>query len=293
MKIVACVVNWNSGDLIKKCLENLASQALGEIFVIDNASRDESPRIAEELGFKVIRNPKNAGYAAAANQAMQYAKSADADFIAIVNPDVTLSSNAIKLLAQALTEDPKAAVASPLAMSEKTGLVESAWYEFNYRHLIVTPHGTNDNPENYAGTINVPAIPGVAWMFKLSAFKQIGNLNEDFFLYHEDMEWCYRARLSGYHVLLVSKAQAHHAGFSNDPTRELVKSYFLGRNSVLFAKRWLKGYTKFKFWSFSAISVPIYLIEGLKDKKTLVTLKGMSDGIKGEISEEMKRFLDI
>lgn len=293
MKISACVVNWNSGELIKKTLESLAAQALDEIFVIDNSSKDFSPLIAETLGFEVLKNSKNVGYAAAANQAMRYAESKKADFALITNPDVTLQEGAVKFLAQVLDRDAKAAAASPLVVSEKTGLVEAAWYELNFRHLIAAPHGKNDSLQNYASTLSVPAIAGVSWMLKLDAFKKIGNFNEEFFLYHEDIEWCYRAKLSGYSVVLVPEAKAYHAGFCGDPKREFLKSYFLGRNSVLFARRWLAGFERLKFWAFLAASVPLYLIKGLRDENALRMLEGMNDGFKGIIRERVKKFLEI
>lgn len=293
MKILGCVINWNSGELIKKTLEGLASQALDEIFVIDNSSKDSSPLFAEALGFNVIKNSKNIGYAAAANQAMRYAESKGANLVFITNPDVILKGGTVKLLAQALGDDLKAAAASPLVISEKTGLVEAGWYEFNFRHLIVEPSGKNDNPQNYTSILDVPASSGVAWVVRLDAFKKIGNFNEDFFIYHEDIEWCYRARLAGYRVILVPEAKVYHIGFCDDPKRELLKAYFLSRNSVLFAKRWLTGLQRLKFWSFLAMSIPLYLIKGLKDEKALFALKGVNDGLKGIISEKVRKSLDI
>lgn len=293
MKILACVINWNSGELIKKALGSLSTQALDEIFVIDNSSRDFSPLIAQTLGFRVIKNSKNVGYAAAANQAMRYAESKDASLVLITNPDIMLTKNAVKFLAQALIEDSEAAAASPLVISEKTGLVEAAWYEFNFRHLIVMPHGEGKSPQSYASTLSVPAISGVSWMLKLSAFKKIGEFNEEFFLYHEDIEWCYRARMSGYRLILVPDAKVYHTGFCNDPKRRLLKAYFLGRNSVLFGKSWLTGLKQLKFFSFLIASVPLYLIKSIIDEETSYVIKGIQDGFKGLIDERIKEFLDI
>jgi len=293
MKVIACVINWNSGELIGNCLDSLEPQRLDEVLVIDNNSKDESPDIAEGRGVKVIRNSKNAGYAAAVNQALRYADSVGADFSLIMNPDVRLSPDAAERLADALAERPKAAVASPLVVSEDTGLVEAAWYEFNFRQLIVVPRGQGDAPQKHSQTLVVPAVSGVAWMIRLSAFREVGELNEELFLYHEDMEWCYRASMKGYCAILVAQAHAYHVGFRADPKGQAVKSYFLGRNSVLFAKRWLKGYRGLKFWAFLLASVPLYSIRGVRDRGARRLLKGALDGLRGKISASITNELDI
>ncbi|HDH96484.1 MAG TPA: glycosyltransferase family 2 protein, partial [Proteobacteria bacterium] len=203
------------------------------------------------------------------------------DLALVLNPDVRLGAGAVELLVDSMVKHPRAAVASPLVVSDETGRVEAAWYEFNFRQLIVAPHGQGDDPDAYTKTREVPAVAGVAWMFRLDAFEDVGDLNEEFFLYHEDVEWCYRAGAKGYRILLVPQARAYHTGFRSDPKGEMRKAYFIARNSVLFAKRWLTGTKRLKFWTFLLASIPVYFLKGAVDERARWLLKGAADGIAG------------
>ena len=293
MKTAAYVINWNSGELIARCIESLKAQSLDEIVVIDNGSTDGSCELAERLGATVVRNGRNTGYAAAANQALKDAISKGAAFALVVNPDAVLSDGAAEALVRALEDDPAAAVASPLVVSESTGLVEAAWYEFNFRHMIVRPAGAGERPERFAETKAVPAVAGVAWMFRTSAMNEVGFLNEEFFAYHEDVEWCYRAALKGKKALLVPSARALHAGFRGDPSGRIIKAYFTARNSVLFAKRWLTGKRRMKFGAFLLSSIPVYFLRGAVDETASWKLKGIRDGFSGKLDHDIRRMLGI
>src|SRR5690242_9388825 len=90
MKVAAVVPHWNRRDLLQTLLHNLAEQtrAFDEIIVVDNGSQDDSAAVAELAGATVIRLEKNLGFAAAVNRGIE---ATDADWVAILNNDVTLA----------------------------------------------------------------------------------------------------------------------------------------------------------------------------------------------------------
>src|SRR5512140_1101702 len=97
MKVAAVVPHWNRRDLLQTLLENLAKQTrpFDQIIVVDNGSTDSSAAVAESAGANVIRLERNLGFAAAVNRGIE---SAQADWIAVLNNDVTFEPDWLEQL---------------------------------------------------------------------------------------------------------------------------------------------------------------------------------------------------
>ena len=121
MKVAAVVPHWNRRDLLQTLLANLAEQtrAFDEIIVVDNGSTDDSAAVAERAGAKVVRLERNLGFAAAVNRG--YRSGRNADWIAILNNDVTLAPDWLEqLLAAAEKEQAWFATGKTLSANDPT-----------------------------------------------------------------------------------------------------------------------------------------------------------------------------
>jgi N-acetylglucosaminyl-diphospho-decaprenol L-rhamnosyltransferase len=194
-------ISYNSAAIIGQHIASLDLGAISENerphwIIVDNDSRDGTPGLISEKyqWVKVIANPKNIGFGAAANQGI---KAATTRFVMILNPDTVLSSEALSTMRQALIDDEKAAMAGP---------------------------NVTDNP--MTGVESVEWIVGAAMMMDTTKMNSIGYFDEGFFLYYEETDLCIRTIQEGYKILHCHNAHIPHAE-GESSTRTESTHYFL------------------------------------------------------------------
>ncbi len=218
----ALIVSHNSGRVIASCVQAAARMGL-EVLVIDNASRDDTVPVIERLGFPLIRNPVNRGFAAAVNQGVL---ASSEPFLLLLNPDAILLTGVDSLIAAC--QRPNVAAAGG-KLVDSGGVPQKG---FNVRRLP-TPAalslellGINrlwpSNPVNWRyrcldldltkpSTIEQPA--GAFLLFRRDAWAQIGGLDEGFYpIWFEDVDFCKRIRDAGKQVFYIPDASAAHTG---------------------------------------------------------------------------------
>lgn len=219
--VVAVVVTFESAGVIERCLDALRAAAPRrgvDVRVVDNASTDDSAaRAASRLGEDhVVRRSSNGGFAAGVNAVLS---GFEGEYLAVVNPDLVVPPGALDALADVLDAEPRAGLAGPLVLDpagrpeESTGWFPTlererahAWYldhlfgrEGRRRHL---PPGGGP----------VDWLSGCAWLLRGDAIRATGPLDEDYFLYFEDVDYCHRLRDGGWGVLAVPGVRVEHAG---------------------------------------------------------------------------------
>jgi GT2 family glycosyltransferase len=213
--------------------------------VIDNASEDGTvDAIREEYPqITVLENPTNLGYAGGNNRGLKYALEQGADYMLIVNSDTILPPNLIKELVRVASssEDIGAVGAKNLKMDDSSTLW-GAYIRVSYNRLLVKVIGQDrkDGPR-YFVVRDVPGVIGCGMLVSRKAVEDVGYIDEFLFGYHEDMDWCQRARLKGYRLVYAGTAYILHKGSSSTDTtqqRFLPMYYFLARNTVIFARRY-------------------------------------------------------
>src|SRR5262245_10672537 len=110
MTCSVAIVNWNSGSLLRSCVQSVLSTSVAEVIVVDNASKDNSLELIAEFRNRVdiVQNSVNRGFAAAVNQAFGQTSS---PYVLILNPDVRVPAGAIELLENFLNLHPRAGAA--------------------------------------------------------------------------------------------------------------------------------------------------------------------------------------
>lgn len=240
------IVSWNACAHLRRCLASLEATAgalLREVVVVDNASVDGSPDMVEQEfpHVRLLRSPVNLGFAAGVNLGMRHTS---APAVAFVNSDVIVQPGCLQGLRAALAAAPAVGLAGPRILGPG-GQVQGSCRRFptvwNYvcrtlaldRPLGRWPlfsghemrHWAHDTP------LEAEVLSGCFWLARRAAVDDVGVLDERFFFYMEDVDWCRRFRERGWKRLFVPEAVAvHHGGGStaNEPLRYSVQYHRAG-----------------------------------------------------------------
>jgi O-antigen biosynthesis protein len=247
-KITTIIISWNTRDYLRKCLEGVSSffsAGLNRTIVIDNNSSDASADMVRENFplVELIENSENVGFAKACNQGMAMA---DSDIILLLNSDCEISSDRLLSTIIALFEkDESIGIAGPLILYPD-GKLQSAGQEFTSLKKLVKHQllfqaapifsrnkGLVDN-NNY---FNADYVSGSCLFIRTQVLEKIGLFNESFIMYAEDMDLCYRAKQSGFKVVVEpSVSVVHHK--SKSTNKNLTQSLRLStRNNCIFIKK--------------------------------------------------------
>jgi GT2 family glycosyltransferase len=236
MNLVAVVVSWNGRDDTLDALESLRGI---DTVVVDNGSVDGSAdEIAERFpDVELIRAGVNLGFAGGNNAGIRRALDRGADWVLLVNNDATVEPGIVEALAAAAEARPDAGV---LACKVLFADSDRLWYAgagFN-PYLGRSRHerfGKPDEPGTLRDTVRAT---GAAMAVSRAAIEKAGLLDEELFLYAEDLEWCLRIKAAGFAVVYVPGARVRHrvtaaSGGAGSPTA----SYYEARNVLAVVER--------------------------------------------------------
>ena len=219
-RFAAVIVNYNGGSMLSECVRSCLGEGIppARIVVVDNGSRDGS---AEDLGkqisgLRLILNRCNAGFARAANQGI---RQADAEFVLLLNNDARLESGALRAFADGFDERPKLAIAGG-QLRYPDGRLQSAFAPLPSlaEELLPLPLLRLFTPNRFrrkvlkSEPIAVESVFGACFCVRAALLPRLGLLDEDYFFFFEEIEWCQRARHLGFEVWYLPAARAEHGG---------------------------------------------------------------------------------
>jgi GT2 family glycosyltransferase len=205
LPLAAVVVNWNGGDRLLRCVNALLASEPPpvEILVVDNASRDGSARLVEELeGVRILQTGTNLGFAGGANAG---AKAASAPLILFMNPDVRVEPDALAHLVAVVGAQERVGVVGP-EIRNTDGTLQN-------RGLVIDPTG---HPMG-ATSDDVFFVSGCALVVRRELFEHLRGFDDDYFMFVEDLDLCWRAQLLGWAVRIVPTAVVFHDGGASLP----------------------------------------------------------------------------
>lgn len=231
------IVNWNTRDLLLKCLESLEpTVGLTEIVVVDNASTDGSPDAVREKFPRVnlVVNKSNTGFARANNIGLQQCTGR---YVCLVNSDVVVQPGSLRRMIDFLDRNPSIGLLGPQILNANYTLQPSCrsfptLYTTLLRVLALdgwVARKTGSTTDTLGNSFHrrirrVDAVSGCFWMIRREALNEIGPLDEFFFIYAEDKDWCKRCWNSGWEVVYFPQAQIVHYGGSSS-SKEPVRFY--------------------------------------------------------------------
>lgn len=246
------VLAYNSADTLRACLKAIAPQATtigAEVVVVDNASRDDSASVAREEGARVVTSSTNLGFAGGCNLGV---RSTTGEVVVLVNPDTVFDPGALsKLVGVARNHggpvggrahhgdgrfDARCAMGRPrlrgavtFALGLSTLARASSWFD--------PEAGPTDIPAG-DGVMRVEAVSGAVLACTRDRWESLGGLDEDFFVYGEDVDMCVRAAGTGPGPVVAAGAGYEHVGgMASDAT--LHRRILLHRGKVELYRRHL------------------------------------------------------
>jgi GT2 family glycosyltransferase len=234
------VVAHNSGDLLLDCIASiLRAEPQVEIVLVDNASTDGAvERIQTRFpAVRVLRSGQNLGFGAGNNLGAQ---AANGTYLAFLNPDAAVEPGWLEALIGALQADPGAGMAtSQVLQMDKPGVVSACGLELHYAGLALA-RGSGMRRDAFPEIEEVPAVSGASFAIRKDLFESVGGFDPAFFLYMEDVDLSWRARLAGFRILHVPRSVAYH-----DYTLQFgpAKTFYQERNRYLMLLKSLRWRT--------------------------------------------------
>jgi GT2 family glycosyltransferase len=222
------IVNYNGGDLLQDCLASIVRQDYPsfEVFLVDNASTDTSLYQVETRfpQVKLIRSEVNRGFAAGNNLA---AEQVSGDFLAFLNPDAVAEPDWLSELVYYLLANPAAGLAtSKILLLSNPDRINTCGNQIHFTG-IPSCRGWMQPADSMNQVEEVCAVSGAAFLIRAEVFKEIGGFDESFFMYAEDTDLSWRARLIGARCFFIPASVAYHR---YEPRFSPEKSYYLDRN---------------------------------------------------------------
>lgn len=214
------IVNYNTGELLARCLSSIRKNRpsfVYEVIVVDNASTDESIKdIKSTKGIKSIENKTNVGFARAVNQGIKLAKSR---YILLLNPDTEVKRRALAKMVEFAQKTEDAGVVGAKLLNPD-GSIQPAVFRFPtlwraFQEFWLGKRVYSKYAPPGSGPVEVDAVVGAAFLVTPQALERVGFLDERYFMFFEDLDYCRRVKKAGLKVYYLPGAHVvHHHGVS-------------------------------------------------------------------------------
>ncbi len=236
MDLSIIIVSWNTRDLLAQCLTSIFAyppECIFDVWVVDNASGDDSAKMVVKNfpHVQLIENSENMGFARANNQAINASRG---EAVLLLNPDTEVHPGALDALLHFLQTHPEAGVVGPKTVNPDYSLQPSCYpaptlaREFwRLLHLdALTPYGVyRMDTWNTSQPRAVDSVLGACLLVKRAALNEIGVLDENYFMYSEEIDLCYRIQRAGKKLFWVPDAVIVHYG--GQSTQQVATKMFL------------------------------------------------------------------
>ena len=250
------IVNWNVRDLLRDCLKSVyagwqADRDALEIIVVDNASNDGSSAMVRAKFPQVVlvENWDNVGFTAGNNQAIEQARGR---YVMLLNPDTEVLGDAPGTLVRYMGDHPEVGVIAPKLLNPDgtvqpsrrrfptlaTAFLESTvlqqWWPDNKVLRAYYMQDTSDDE-----TQEMDWGVGACLTVRRETIEQVGLLDESFFMYSEEMDWCYRIKQGGWRIVYLPTAEViHYGGQSSKQVIAAQHIHFQRSKIRFFRKHW-------------------------------------------------------
>ena len=229
MRASIVIVAYDSGPALTRCLDSLrVDDGDHEVVVVDNGGG--GPEITEAAGredVRVLEPGTNLGYAGGCNLG---AAQAGGDVLVFLNPDTTVAPGAVSALAAAVASESTAIAMARLRLLDDPDVLNSAGCVIHLSGLAWSD-GYGRPAASISGPREITYANGSAFAIRADLFRRLGGFTSELFLYHEDLELGWRARMRGYGVVLEPAADVFH---EYEYARNPQKNYFMERNRLIF-----------------------------------------------------------
>jgi len=270
------IPHYNGSVMLKKCLESLQKTTYPNfnIIIVDNASQDDSVKMVSENfpSMEIIKLDSNKGYAGGCNAGIVATE--NSDYVVLFNNDALVEPEWLTILVDVMESDDSIAACQPKILSIKNkgyfdysgaagGLMDKYAYPFARGRILATIEQDNGQ---YDDSATIFWASGTACILRVSALEKVGTLDEVFFAHMEEIDLCWRLRLSGYKITVAPKSIIYHQSGATLSAETFKKKYLNHRNSLIMM---LKNYSILSLIKLFPLRI---IIESMALGHSLITL---------------------
>jgi len=252
LRVSVVIVNWNTSTLLRDCINSVYKETepgIFEIIVVDNGSSDNSCHMVRELfpEVRLIANKENRGFAAANNQGMAIAKG---HYVLLLNSDTVVLDKAIdKAVAFADSHQQAAIVGCRVLNPDRSLQLTCFMFPSILNMLLSTTYLYKLFPRNrFFGRehmtwwgkneiTEVDVVRGCFMLVRQKAIDHVGMMDEQFFMYGEETDWCYRFKKAGWKVMFTPVGEIIHLGGASSRQTSFEMTLQLRGSILLFLKK--------------------------------------------------------
>ena len=256
-KVTIIIATWNSEKFLSELFFSLRNmdypKSDWDFVVVDNGSKDQTLNILDDWQKKmfnfttIIRNEKNIGFAAGYNQGIAYALKQKPDYIALLNDDAVVEPNWLKIIVEKMDSNPDIGLCQPLITrypaSDRVNSFGNCYHYLGFGYS----YGENQ-PVKFFAEKNIlkdyePAyLSFTAVVIRRRGFEEIGLLDESYFAYHEDSDFCFRARLADWRLWVAGDSIIHHH-YKFPSQKNKLRYFWLEKNRLYLVLKFYKPRT--------------------------------------------------
>jgi N-acetylglucosaminyl-diphospho-decaprenol L-rhamnosyltransferase len=295
------ILSWNTCDLLEECL-NFATRAAEdldvEIIVVDNASTDGSQAMVrcKFPDVRLIANQENLGFARGNNQALALC---EGHYALLLNSDAFAMPGSIQALVRLADAQPRAGIVGAQLLNPDRSFQASytffpnLWQEFlilsGVGRLLYGRWYPSHGPEEDKGPQPVDYVEGACMLARREAFEDVSGLDEGYFMYSEEVDWCYAMREKGWQVWYQPEAKVVHLGGASSQSRRVRREADLYRSRVRFFRKHYGDVAaellKLQIFTLTAIKIIVHkllrAVSGGRYGRPIVPLRHLATQLRG------------
>lgn len=263
-KVAVVIVNWNGKANTLNCLVSVSKLKTRntklETIVLDNGSTDGSVEAIQKNfpSVAIIQQTENLGFTGGNNSGIRKAVKDGADFIWLLNNDTFVDQNALETLLESFAEDQVGITGSKIYFSpgsefhkgryKKAQQGKVLWYSggvIDWANMYASHRGVDEvDHGQYDAMGQTPFVTGCSMMVKRDVFEKIGLLDDRYYLYLEDLDFCLRAKQKGFGLVYNPESIVWHNNAGSSGSGSELHQYYMTRNRLLIGMKYAPVRTK-------------------------------------------------
>lgn len=288
-ELAVVLVNYNNEDDTIACLDSLAEQTLDDVLtiVVDNGSDGKSfAHVRDAFDFPVyLQNETNRGFTGGNNTGIEYARDVGAEWILLLNNDTEVEPTFLEEFLAAANDQPDSVgILGPKIHTYDSREIWSAGGTINkWTAETGSLHETDQSVDQPA---DVDLVAGAALLVRNAVFEDIGLLDDDFFIYYEETEFCARTRTAEWTVRYIPVEGIYHKE-TTEHSYSAFGEYYLTRNRWLYQQKIAPAHIRAAFYPYYVlrwilIQVAYLLVVERNPSVAKATIKAGLDAIRGQ-----------
>ena len=247
MKIDIVIVNWNAGLLLRNCVESVnkySADVVSKVVIVDNGSSDGSVKMVSDCeGVTLVQSNVNLGFGRACNLGASYC---DSEFILFLNPDACLHNDTLSCVLKFMGNEKNSNVGiCGVQLENENGEIARSCSRFPsvmglFSHAVglsrlIPRLGNPMSDWDHLTSKTVDQVIGAFFFVRRRVFDQLQGFDERFFVYFEEVDFAYRAKILGWSNFFVADAQAFHLGGGVSRQVKSQRLFYSSRSRIQYA----------------------------------------------------------